>query len=136
MLAAGEKLPESVVCVLADCGYTSAKEIIKKVIDEMGLPSEIVYPFVKLGAKIFGGFDPDETSPLEAMKKSTVPLIFIHGDNDAFVPCEMSERLYDACASQKKKLVKINGAGHGLAFPVDKELYLSSLREFQEECGF
>ncbi len=136
MLAAGKKLPENVVCVLADCGYTSAEEIIKKVIDEMGLPSNILYPFVKLGAKLFGNFDPDENSPLEAMKKSKVPVIFIHGDDDAFVPCDMSRRLYEACASEKKKLVTVKGAGHGLAFPVDKELYLSSLREFQEECGF
>lgn len=136
MLAAGETLPDNVVCVLADCGYTSAEEIIKKVIDEMNLPSNLLYPFVKLGAKIFGNFDPDENSPLEAMKKSKVPLIFIHGDDDAFVPCDMSRRLYEACASEKKKLVTVKGAGHGLAFPVDKELYLDSLRDFQRECGF
>lgn len=136
MLAAGEKLPKNVVCVLADCGYTSAEEIIKKVIDEMGLPSKLLYPFVKLGAKTFGNFDPDENSPLEAMKKSKVPVIFIHGDDDAFVPCDMSRRLYEACASEKKKLVTVKGAGHGLAFPVDKEFYLQSLRDFQKECGF
>ncbi len=135
MMAAGEKLPENVVCVLADCGYTSAEEIIKKVIREMRLPANILYPFVKLGAMIFGKFNPDSNSPLEAMKRCKVPVIFVHGDDDAFVPHEMSCRLYEACTS-KKKLVTIKGAGHGLAYPVDKEGYVQALRDFQTECGF
>ncbi len=134
MLAAGEKLPQNVLYVLADCGYTSAEEIIKKVIDEMKLPSAILYPFVRLGAIIFGGFDPNTNSPMEAMKKASVPVIFIHGTNDAFVPFDMSRRLYEACSSEKKRLVAVEGAGHGLAFPADKELYISALRDFQAEC--
>ncbi len=134
-IAAGEKLPPNVVCVLADCGFTSAKEIMKKVIREMKLPPALAYPFVRWGAKIYGGFDLEKTSPIEAVRRATVPVIFIHGDADAFVPSYMSEELFAACASQKK-LVLIKGAGHGLAFPVDRELYISSLRDFQDECGF
>ena len=135
MMAAGEDLPKNVVCVLADCGYSSPKEIIQKVMRDMHLPVGVVYPFVKLGARLFGGFDLEETSPMEAVKKSKVPIIFIHGDTDDFVPYGMSRALYEACASQKK-LVPIAGAGHGLAFPMDKQTYLQSLVEFQEECGF
>ena len=48
----------------------------------------------------------------------------------------MSKRLYEACSAKHKKFVTVNGAGHGLAFPVDKEGYLSALRDFQNECGF
>ena len=47
----------------------------------------------------------------------------------------MSRRVYEACVSQKK-LVTIPGAGHGLAFPTDKEAYLKALADFQQECGF
>ena len=72
---------------------------------------------------------------MDAMKRCRVPLILIHGDADDFVPCDMSRRLYEACGSQKK-FVAIAGAGHGLAFPTDKELYLRSLADFQDECGF
>ena len=135
MMAAGEKLPPNVVCALADCGYSSAKEIIKKVIGEMKLPPDIVYPFVKLGARIFGGFDLEANSPMEAVKRSNIPIIFIHGDTDDFVPCDMSRRLFEACVSQKK-FILIGGAGHGLAFPKDKTRYLEALKEFQNECGF
>lgn len=133
MMAAGERLPENVVCVLADCGYTSPREIIEKVMRDMKLSPTLLYPFVRLGARLFGHFDLEESSPIEAVKRATVPMIFVHGDTDDFVPCEMSERLYDACASSHKRLVTVHGAGHGLAYPIDKEGYLRSLSEFQKE---
>ncbi len=136
MMAAGEEdLPENVVCVLADCGFSTARDIIKKVIREMKLPANLLYPFVRLGGYIFGHFDLEETTPLAAVKKCKVPMIFIHGDTDDFVPCEMSAALYEACASQKSFRV-IHGAGHGLAFPVDQEGYVRALADFQRECGF
>lgn len=136
MMASGENLPENVICTLADCGYSSAKEIIKKVIREMKLPAELCYPFVKLGAFLFGGFRLEEDSPMEAMARVKIPLIFIHGASDDFVPCDMSERLFAACASPHKSFVKIEGAAHGLAYPTDKEGYVQALADFQAECGF
>ena len=135
LLAAGEPLPPQVKGVLADCPYSSAKEIIQKVICDMGLPASLLYPFVRLGARIFGGFDPDDASPIEAVKRATVPIIFYHGDGDTFVPCEMSERLFAACTSQKKRLITVKEADHGLAFSKDKEYYLKTLREFIEEIS-
>lgn len=134
MIAAGERLPRNVKYVLADCGYTSAEDIIKKVIRDMKLPADILYPFATLGARLFGGFRLNSRSPIEAVKHATVPIIFIHGDADDFVPCEMSERLYEACSS-KKMLTRIEGAGHGIAFPANEEKYLDALREFSEEIG-
>ena len=130
MIAVGEPLPENVVGVLADCGYTSAKDIIKKVIRDMKLPASILYPFVRLGAIIYGRFDPNKASPKEALRKSKLPIIFIHGDTDAFVPYCMSEKNFAVCASQKKALVTIEGAGHGLAFPKNEEKYFDALKDF------
>ena len=134
MMASGENLPENVVCVMADCGYSSAKEIIKKVVREMKLPEDLLYPFIKLGARIYGHFDLEETSPIEAVAHSKTPIVFIHGDNDDFVPHEMSVACYEAC-NAPKKLVTIEGAGHGLAFPVNPEQYVGSLREFETEAN-
>ena len=132
LMAAGEPLPKNVIGVLADCGYNSPKDIIKKVIKQIGLPPCIGYFFVKLGARIYGHFDLEETSPEEALKKCTLPVIFIHGESDDFVPCEMSQKNYDACRS-KKKIVTIKDAGHGLSYPVSPEQYLSELKEFFSE---
>lgn len=130
LMAAGHPLPKNVIGVLADCGFNSAKDIIQKVIRDMKLPVAPSYFFVKAGARMFGHFDLEETSAEEAMKKCTLPVIFFHGDNDKFVPCQMSRINFDACASEKKRLVVVPGAGHGLSFPIDIESYLKEAREF------
>ncbi len=129
LMASGTPLPENVFGVLADCGYSSPKAIIQEVIRQMGLPPKLAYPFVKLGARLFGGFDLEECAPEEAVKHCKVPVIFFHGEADDYVPCEMSRINYEACAS-RKKLVTIPEAGHGLSYPVAPEYYLDSLREF------
>ena len=131
MMASAMELPKNVVGTVADCGYTSAKEIIKKVIREMHLPADLLYPFVRLGAHLFGRFDPDENSPIVSMPNCRVPIIFFHGDTDAFVPQSMSEENFAACAAPKH-LVITPGAGHGLCFPVDVDTYVKEIEEFFE----
>ena len=129
MMAAGHPLPPNVIGVLADCGFNSAKDIMCSVIQGMGLPPVLCYPFVKLGAKLFGHFDLEDYSAQEAMKNCSVPIIFFHGADDDFVPAWMSEVCYNECTS-RKKLVLIPGAGHGLSYPVAPEEYLAALRDF------
>lgn len=132
LMASGKGLPDNVKCILADCGYSTPKEIIMKTIGEMKLPPKIMYPFVKLGARIFGHFNLDEYSPIEGTKATKIPTIFIHGTNDAFVPYSMSEKMYKECTALKS-LVPIEEAGHGLAYPVNKEKYLEALRDFEKQ---
>ncbi|MBP3583502.1 MAG: alpha/beta hydrolase, partial [Clostridia bacterium] len=103
---------------------------------DMKLPANILYPFAKLGAKIFGKFDPDERSPIDAMTRCRLPIIFFHGDADGFVPCSMSKENYEACASEHKRLVIIPDADHGLCFPVAQDRYLSELCDFFGPHGF
>lgn len=135
MMATRYPLPKNVVCVLADCGYTSPKEIIQKVVAEMKLPPKLVYPFIRLGALLFGRFDLEETSPIECMQSCKIPVVFVHGDNDAFVPYEMSVRLHEVCTSERKTLITIPGAGHGLAFPVDRDGYVNQLADVRDSWG-
>jgi fermentation-respiration switch protein FrsA (DUF1100 family) len=133
MIAASMPLPENVVGILADCGYTSAKEIIKKVMADLKLPKNLLYPIARLGAILFGGFDPDSLSPVESMRKTTLPVIFFHGDSDSFVPTYMSKENYEACASDKKELVITKNAEHGLCFVQNREEYLLHLKEFYKD---
>ncbi len=131
MIAAGNReLPENVVAVLADCGYTSPREIIKKTVKDMGLPPRLLYPFIRLGGRLFGGFDIDEVSPIDAMRGCKIPAVFIHGDADDFVPYDMSVRNFEACSADIKKLITVHGAGHGVAYPTDSEKYLAQIGDF------
>ena len=129
IMAAGAPLPPQVKGVLADCGFSAAKDIICKVIRQLKLPAKLLYPFVRLGAMVFGGFDPERYSAREAAKTATVPIIFFHGETDDFVPYEMSKENFDACTS-RKMLITIPDAGHGLCYPVDPKGYLQALRDF------
>lgn len=133
LMAAGKPLPPNVIGVLADCGYTTAKQIIRVVIKKLGLSPRLCYPFVKLGAKLYGRFDLESYSALEAMSHCQVPVIFYHGEDDDFVPVEMSKENFEACTA-RKKLVTVPGAGHGLCYPVAPELYLTTLQEFFENA--
>jgi len=134
LMAAGKELPENVVGVLADCGFSSAKEIIKKCAGDLKIPANLIYPFIKLGAKLFGHFNLEEYTPLDAMKTCKLPVIFFHGEDDAFVPCYMSQEVYEACKSPKK-IVTIPKAGHGLVYVVNNDLYFNSVVEFFSENG-
>jgi pimeloyl-ACP methyl ester carboxylesterase len=129
VMAGGEELPENVVAILADCGYTSPKEIMQKVIREIGLPPKLSFPFVRMGAILFGHFDPVETSPEEAIQKCKIPVIFFHGETDDFVPCDMSRKLYDLCPT-KKAIMTVPGAGHGLSYALKPKEYRKFLNDF------
>lgn len=129
LMAAGRDLPDNVIGILADCGYSSQKDIICKVIRQMGLPAKPLYPLVKLGAKLFGKFDLEADTPVQAMRRCKKPVIFFHGEADEFVPCEMSRISYDACGA-KKMLVTVPDAGHGLAYIVDPQRYVDALYGF------
>lgn len=128
-MAASHPLPTNVIGILADCGYTSAKAMIKKTIAEKNLPPKLLYPFVKLGARLYGKFDLEELSPVEAVRNCTVPAFFVHGDADDYVPWEMSRENYMACPARKHLLI-VPGAGHGLSYPASSEQYVRELREF------
>ncbi len=130
LMCSSMDLPSNVVGILADCGYSSPKEIIKKVIKDLKLSPSLIYPFVKLGARIYGGFKLEEYSPIEAMRECKLPVIFIHGDKDGFVPYSMSVENFNACASENKRLVIIENATHGCCFPQNREKYIEALREF------
>ena len=129
LMAAGKPLPSNVKGVLADCGFTSAPEIIKAVCRMLHLPGNLIYPMIRLGGRLFGGFDLEEYSALEAVKQCKIPVIFFHGESDNFVPCYMSRENYDACAAPKDILI-VPGAGHGLSYLAGPERYLKTLRSF------
>ncbi len=131
LMASAMELPTNVVGTVADCGYTSARDIIKKVIRDMHLPADLLYPFVRIGARLFGRFDPDENSPIASMPNCRLPVIFFHGETDAFVPISMSRENYEACTASKHFVITPN-AGHGLCFPVDPPTYVREIKAFFE----
>lgn len=130
LMAAGLKLPENVVGIVADCGYTAPEAIIKTVIRKYHLPVFPIYPLIRLGGRLFGGFDLEEASAARAMDECDIPVLFIHGGDDRFVPCDMGRENYAHCRSAGKELLIVPGAGHGMSYMVDKTAYLTAVSTF------
>ena len=132
LMASALPLPKSVSGIVADCGYTSPKDIIFSVLRDHHVPAAPVYAVARLGARLFCGFDLDSASAPDALSRSHIPVLFIHGDDDRFVPCRMSRENFEASAAERKKLLIVPNAGHGLSYMLDRPAYLSALHEFLE----
>ena len=82
--------------------------------------------------RLFGGFGLREVSATEAVAHTKLPILFIHGTGDQFVPCSMSQAAYDACAAEKQ-LVLVEGAKHGYSYLVDRPRVQAALAAFLEK---
>ena len=133
LLAAGNELPSNVVGVIADCPYSSAKDIICKVCEDMKLPPEKVIPLIRFSGKVFGRFDVVAGDVISAVAKAKVPMLLIHGEEDLFVPCKMSEEIYQANPALVQKEF-FPEAGHGISYIVDTERYTALSTAFVETC--
>ena len=133
LMAAGCDLPENVKGVIADCPFDAPSNIIRKVLgQDMGMPVKLVYPLIRLGARLYGRFDLDSDSPLEAVERAKVPILLIHGDDDRFVPYPMSQNIY-AAAPEKIRFHTVPGAGHAMEQIWDPETYRKIVTEFTAE---
>lgn len=132
LMALDLQLPDNVAGVIADCPFSHPMDIIQKVAHDMKLPGPPVRLFASAAARIFAGFSLRESSAREAVKKAKIPVLLIHGDDDRFVPCDMSSQILSA-NPQMITLETFPGAGHGLSYMVDQERYESSVQAFIEK---
>lgn len=139
LMASELDLPENVRGIIADCGYSDVKEILTRVGGRLKLPfhlklpSKIAYSLSRMGAKVFGKFDPEEASPKKALKNCKIPVLIIHGEKDRLVPVYMGHDNYNACQSEKELLI-IPDANHGMSYYVDTEKYTKKVAAFINKC--
>lgn len=129
LMAAELELPENVAAVMADSPYSSPADIIRKVARDRHIPDNLAMPFILLGAKLYGGFNLKETTAENAVANSRTPILLLHGEDDRFVPCEMSHAIYKNCP-EGSKLVTFPDAGHGLCYILHPKDYERAAVEF------
>ncbi len=136
MMAAGLGLPANVRGVVADCGFTSAREILESVMKSKF--NMAPFPFLyttALAVRIFARFGIGSVSTEEELKKNTLPLLIVHGEDDRFVPYSMSERNFAAAKDFcDAKFLSFPGAGHGMSFLSDRERYTEEVEKFVGRC--
>ena len=134
LMASELELPANVVGIIADCPSSSPEAIIRNVCQQdMHLPPVLVMPYLRLGARLFGHFDLREASAVQAVRNTNIPILLLHGEDDRFVPCEMSREIFDACTGEKTRIT-FPGAGHGLSYIVDTETYSEAVSRFVDQC--
>ena len=135
LMASGLKLSPQVKGIVSDCAFTTAWDVFAHVLkDQYHLPS---YPILKISDRMCrekAGYGLKQCSAALEVKKAKVPILFIHGDADTFVPCSMCFEIYENCASKKNMLI-VHGAGHVEAFYKEQALYEQKLTEFLETAG-
>ena len=130
MMASCLNLPESVRGIIADCGFTSPWDQLAYVLKrDYGLPPFPVLNMVNRRFRRMTGVDLRSVSCADALKKCRIPVLFIHGGSDGFVPCEMSHENYESCASEKEIYVS-DGADHAVTSWVDPRGYRDAVRKF------
>ena len=133
MLAGEEDLPASVRCFVEDCGYTSVWEQFKKELKEdYHLPTFPILYAANLMCQWRFGWDFKEASALDAVRRCTRPMLFIHGAEDHYVPTVMAEPLYRAKGgkSEDKELWIAPQSGHAWAFADHPDEYLTRIKNF------
>ena len=130
LMASGLNLPHQVKAIVSDCAFTSAWEVFASVLKaRYHLPA---FPILHVANEMVikkAGYSLKECNAKTEVAKTKIPILFLHGEADSFVPCSMAHELYQACVSEKK-LVLIKGAGHVESCYRDSQLFEGSVREF------
>ena len=130
VMSSGLELPKNVACIIADCGYTSPfNEIAHVLKTSYHLP---LFPIIYLSdmlARLIAGFSLKECSTLDVLKINKIPVLFIHGDADNFVPTYMSRQNYEACVAEKELLI-VKDSPHAINYALDRKNYEQVMTAF------
>lgn len=130
LMTAGLDLPDNTKGVIADCGFTSAYGIWRHVVsDNMKLSYGLRDHTVDRICRNRIHANARDITTITAMQNTKIPILFIHGTDDTFVPVQMTYENYQACRAPKELLI-VPGAIHGQSYFMEKEKYEAATRSF------
>lgn len=133
LMASGEELPENVKAIVADSPYSGVYELFSYQLDRMfHLPAVPILPTTGMVTNFRAGYTLKEASAMDQVSKTDIPILYIHGDGDTFVPTSMAKELYENTKSDAE-LVIFEGANHGESFVKDKAKYIKNLNAFLDK---
>lgn len=133
MMTIGNTLPKNVTFAIEDCGYTSVEKIFQYQLKMMfHLPSFPLLNMAESWTKTLAHYNFQEKTSISELKKTKIPVLFIHGEKDTFVPFKMLEENYESCVSKKEKLI-IHDAGHGACESKSPTLYWTKIKKFMSK---
>lgn len=133
LMASGEALPSNVKAIVADSPYTSVYDLFAYQLERMfHLPDKPILPSMSVVTKQKAGYSLSEASALEQVKKATVPILYIAGEGDTFVPTGMAKKIYENTKSESE-IITFPEANHGESIVLHREEYLDAITTFVEK---
>lgn len=131
LMASGvEELPRQVKAIIADSPYKSVYQLFKYQMNRMfHLPAFPLLDSTSVLTKIRAGYSFREASTLKEVKKANIPILYIHGESDTFVPTEMAKDLY-LHTSSDAELFLVPNANHGESFALAGDKYKMKIDQF------
>lgn len=133
LMSGDDKLPENVKFTVADCGYTSAWNQFEYNLKSYHVPVHPILDGADFWSRKLAGYGFKETDALASVKHAKVPMLFIHGTADDFVPTYMGRELYEACNAEYKDLLLVDGAWHARSYDKNPDAYEAKVKEFIEK---
>ncbi|MFC5221280.1 alpha/beta hydrolase [Bifidobacterium leontopitheci] len=136
MMTVGETdLPDNVVAAIEDCGYSSVwDQFMENAVSMYHLPARClavpVLACMSLCCRLRAGYGFRQASSVRQLRRSHVPMLFIHGSADTFVAPTFLDRNFAACASPDKTRLVIDGAGHAMSASADPDRYWAAVGAF------
>ena len=93
-----------------------------------------LFPFFKLAPWLIKLMLKMDWNSISCVRSMRTPVMFISGDQDTFVPTEMTTRLHAACSSELKKIMIVPGGNHNNTFAIAGEHYFKWLEGFSNDC--
>lgn len=116
--------------VIADCGYSDLYKLLEYQLKKRYNLSS--FPFVQIAAifvKLRAGFNIKEVSPIKVVASTNKPILFIHGENDDYVPTSMGKEMFEAKISNKELYIAQN-AKHAEALVKNRKEYKKVVNNF------
>ncbi len=119
--------------IIADCPYSDVLQLMKHQFNEVKkMPFLPFKYFLDVKLKVFAKFSMKDVSPINSIKDKELPVLFIHGSRDNYVPTYMSKYMYEDKKGYKKLLI-VEDAVHANAYGTNKELYEKEVHNFLED---
>ena len=132
MLATGENLPANVVAVVEDSGYADVYSLFALEMEKLlSLPAFPLLDAASLVCEKRAGFSFREASPIEAVRRSRLPILFLHSRADRLVPFSLMQTLYDASPAPAKQQIAFEKFGHGVLYQAKN--YFPRVFEFTDK---
>lgn len=133
MLVNSAQPPAQVKCVVEDCGYTNAFDIIANTAKNLvKVPVPFVVKLASGKCKRRAGYRFEQADCLGRMQDAKVPTLFVHGEADDFVPTAMGIALYEK-AAMPKELLLVPNAPHVFSYYTDPERYEAHILRLLEQ---